>query len=325
MRTIHVILAGLICIGARAAAPEYPVHRPACPVTLDGDIEGDPAWAAIPAMIGFSVLGGSYTHTKQTVAQMCADDEALYLAVTCEEPDAVALNPQVRDGGDTWGEDSLEIFLQPLPNAQVYQIGITAGGARGGFVGDPDPMGFQAATRIGSDRYTVEARFPYTLVKGVPEGTWRGNVCRNIFVDKSPGDKFTSWAPLERQFLEPDNFAYLTFELTTLTPEDADHITARINAAYRETLLRLVAEAAAMGAQYVDTLKEASADPAFGECARRLSRQWRAIDRMNRRAQTASITDMRQALAKLRALNDESYETKYKYLISKLISEAMAP
>ncbi len=322
MKPIHVLLAALISVTLHAAAPQYPIHRPPCPVTLDGEIASDPAWAAIPAMMGFSVLGGGYSHTKQTVAQLCADDEALYLAVTCEEPDAGALKPQVRDGGDTWGEDSLEIFLQPLPNAQVYQLGITSSGARGGFTGDPDPMGFQAATRIAADQYTVEARFPYTLIKGRPEGTWRGNICRNIFTTLSPGDKFTSWAPLERQFLEPDNFACLSFTLTTLTRAEADQITEQLNAVYRDTLSRLVSEAAAMGAQYADTLREARTDETYGRRARRLSRQWRGIARINRKTQTASILDMRKALMRLQTLNDESYEVKYKYLIKKLLSEA---
>jgi len=321
MKPTRIVLVALIAVSVHAAPPEYPVHRPPCPVTLDGDIASDPAWAAIPAMTGFSVLGGGYSHAKQTVAQLCFDDEALYLAVTCEEPDAAALKPSARDGGDTWAEDSLEVFLQPLPNRQVYQLGITAGGARGGFEGDPDPTGFQVATRIEDNQYTVEARFPYALLKGVPRGTWRGNICRNIFTTLSGGDKFTSWAPLSRQFLEPDNFAYLMFKPTALTPADSARATEGLNATYREALAKLIEEAAAMGAQYLDTLNEARGDATFGARARDLTRQWRAIARIRRRAQDASILDMRGALTRLQTLNDQSYEVKYRYLISRLFSQ----
>lgn len=321
MRPALMLTTLLLAVAACAAPPEYPVYRAACAVVLDGEIASDPAWAAVPEMTGFSVLGGGYSHTKQTVAQMCYDDEALYLAVTCEEPDVAALKPVVRDGGDTWAEDSLEVFLQPLPNAQVYQIGITAGGARGGFIGDPDPLGFEAAARIGERQYTIEARFPAALVKGKLEGVWRGNICRNVFADLSGGDKFTSWAPLETQFNEPRNFASFAFQPTALTQAEAARITEQLNVPYRGTLAELISQAAAMGARYTDALKEASSDPVFGDRARRLTRQWRTIARMNRTAQTASVAEMRNALAQLKALNDESYEVKYTYLIRKLLSE----
>jgi hypothetical protein len=321
MRRALIVLSVLLALAGHSAPPQYPVHRSPCPVTVDGDIAGDPAWAAIPCMQGFSVLGGGYSFSKQTVAQLCHDDEALYLAVTCEEPDAAELKPRIRDGGDTWAEDSLELFLQPPGSIQVYQLGITAAGARGSFEGGADPSGFQAAARIGEGQYTVEARIPFGLLKAAPTGTWRGNVCRNIFTTRSGGDKFTSWAPLQRQFLEPANFAYLTLMTTTLTPAEAAQATAKLSAPYRDSLARLIAEAAATGAQYVDTLKEAAGDATFGKRARELLGQWQAIDTMRREAQAAPVPDMRRALMSLQSLNAESYQVKYEYLISKLFAD----
>jgi hypothetical protein len=321
MRPVLVLIAVLLVVAAHAAPPQYAVYRPPCAVTVDGDIAGDPAWAAVPAMQGFSVLGGGYTFSKQTVAQICHDDEAVYVAVTCEEPDAKELKPQVRDGGDTWAEDSLELFFQPPGSVQAYQLGITAGGARGAFEGGADPRGFQAAARIGDGQYTVEARIPCSLLKGTAAGTWRGNVCRNIFTVRSGGDKFTSWAPLQKQFLEPANFAYLTLMPGALTAAEAARATAQLNAPYREALAKLISAAAATGGQYVPTLREASTDATFGERARALLAKWEAIEQVNRTAQTAPVGDMRRALMDLQALNADSYQVKYEYLISKLFAD----
>lgn len=320
---VILLLVALAVTAAVAAPPTYPVYRAAGPVTVDGVVKGDPAWAGIPSMTGFSVLGAGYSHSKQTVAQVCWDDEALYLAVTCEEPDAAQLKPTIRDGGDTWAEDSLEIFLHPLPLPQVYQFGITAGGARGGFEGNPDPTKFQAAAKIGEKQYVIEARFPYSLLKGTPQagGTWRGNICRNIFTTTSGGDKFTSWAPLQSRFLEPENFAFLKFDAGTPSVAEAAAMTEELNAPYRAVLATQIAEAAALGVDYVDTLKQASEDEKFGERARDLLREWRQIERLNREAQQASILDMRVALMRLQVLNVQSYEVKYQYLIYRLLSQ----
>lgn len=309
--------------GAQAAPPTYPVHRLACPVTIDGVVQGDAAWEGVPSMTGFFVLGNGYTNSKQTVARLAWDEEALYVGVVCEEPDAAKLKPSSRDGGDTWAEDSLEIFIHPLPAPQVYQFGVTAGGARGGFEGNPDPLKFQAAAKIEDKHYTIEARFPYTMFPGKPEAgkAWAGNICRNIFTAQSGGDKFTSWAPLESRFLEPQNFAVLNFQAGTLTPAEAMKVTEQLNAAYRGTLVSQVREAGKLGADYVATLKEAAGDAKFGAQAQALLKEWQRIEQINREAERANILDMRAALMKLQELNRDSYDVKYKYLIYRLLAE----
>jgi hypothetical protein len=314
----------LLVLPALAAPPTYPCHRPAVAPVVDGDVAGDPAWQTIPSATGFSVLGDGYTSAKQTVARLCWTDAGLFIAVVCEEPDAKLLKPAVFDGGDTWAEDSLEIFIQPKAGNDAFQFGITAGGAKGGFEGNPDITKMKAAAQIGADSYSVEALIPWGVVNAaLPRdgAQWRGNICRNIFTTKSGGDKFTSWAPLQSRFLEPDNFAFLVFRAACLTPEAAAQVTEQLNAPYRKTLLAEVAAATAQFADYREGLEAAIADEKYGEQARTLLRDWRDLERLGRQADQADILQMRAALTKLALLNRDSYNVKYGYLIRRLLQE----
>ena len=318
-RTLLLLVLLLPAVAAQAVGLTYPIYKAPSAPLMTGDIQADPAWQAIPASTGFSVLGNGYTYVKQTTARMLWDDQALYIGVVCEEPDAAQLKPQVHDFGDTWTEDSLELFI--MPALQAYQIAVTAGGAKGGFEGGPDVSKVTAAAKIGKDFYSIEVRIPFTVVKGNPKAgdQWRGEVCRNIFT--GAGDKFTSWSPLKSRFLEPDNFAILSFKDEVLSPAQAAQITEQLNAPYRGTLTAQIKAAAGEGAQYQDALKQAQNDPKFGEQAGQLLEQWQNIAHLNEQASRAGILDLRQALMKLQMLNDQSYQVKYKFLIEKLLTE----
>jgi len=116
MRThLALTIALLGCVAAGAAPLSYPVFRTPAAVVIDGEVKQDAAWQGAPSVTGFSKLGGGYTNAKQSAAQMLWDDKGLYIAVVCEEPDAALLKPVVRDYGDTWAEDSLEIFRSRRP------------------------------------------------------------------------------------------------------------------------------------------------------------------------------------------------------------------
>ena len=306
-----------------AAPPTYPCHRPATAPVVDGDVAGDPAWQTIPSVTGFSVLGNGYTYAKQTAAQLCWTDAGLFIAVVCEEPDAKLLKPQAFDGGDTWAEDSIEIFIQPKRNADTYQFAITAGGAKGGFEGHPDITKMKAAAKIGADSYSLEACIPWVVVRATPKAgdKWFGDICRNIFTTKSGGDKFTCWAPLQSRFFEPENFASLVFTDATLTDVKAAQLTEELNSAYRGTLLKQVGQAIKNFGEYREGLTAAAQDAKYGAKAQALLADWQRFEAINREADKAGILEMREALMKLEALNRESYDVKYGFLIYKLLRE----
>jgi hypothetical protein len=270
---------------------------------------------------GFSVLGDGYATAKQSTARLLWDDQGLYVSVVCEEPDAALLKPTVRDYGDTWLEDSVEVFLQPAQ--QVYQFGVTAGAAKGAAEGGPEIARITAATRIGTDSYSVEVLVPAAVLKAtIRDGdTWRGEICRNIFTVRSGGDKFTSWTPLQSRFLEPENFATLRFSGEEASVARAAAVAEQLNAPYRQTLVAQVRDAAEQGRQYRDALGEASGDASFGEAARKLLDEWGRIATLAAAGEAADAVEMRALLTRLRGLGDQSYRVKYKYLINKLLSE----
>ena len=318
------LLLVLLALPALAAPPTYPCYRPTVAPVIDGDVAGDPGWQSIPSATGFSVLGNGYAVAKQTAARLCWTDAGLYIGVVCEEPDARLLKPQAFDGGDTWAEDSLEIFIQPKGSGDAFQFGVTPSGAKGGFEGHPDITKVKAAGQIGADSYSVEMFIPWAVVSATLPGAgdkWRGDVCRNIFTTKSGGDKFTCWAPLQSRFLEPDNFATIAFQAASLSPDEVGKITEQLNAPYRQLLVQQVAAATAQYAAYREGLQAAVGDEKYGEQARQLMHDWRNLERLGRDAEQADILQMRAALVKLGQLNRDSYEVKYQCLIRQLLRE----
>lgn len=318
---MRLALAFLAGSAFAAATLEYPVLRTAVPVTVDGQVQGDPAWRAAPQVTGFCVLGNGYTKAKQTVVQMLWDDQGLYVAAVCEEPDAARLKPAVRDYGETWAEDSLEIFLQPA--GQVYQIGVTAGGAKGAGEGGPDLGRITAAATIAADSYSIEVRVPAAVLKAVIRGgeRWRGEVCRNTFTVHSGGDRFTSWTPLESRFLEPEHFAVLAFRDEAASAATATAATETLNAAYRQALQEQVRAAAAQGEQYRQALRQAAEDGTFGEAARALLADWDRLAVLSQASEAVGTPQMRASVNRLQELNRQSYTVQYKYLIRKLLRD----
>ncbi len=325
--TAHgLLLMLLLAFCAAASGAErmsYPCYRaPVAPV-MDGVIVSDPAWERVPAATGFSKLGDGYTDAKQTYVQACWDDQAFYVGVTCEEPDVARMELRVRDGGDTWLDDGVEIFLQPGGSRQVTQFVVTAGGARGGYEGAPNILRYQVAAHAGQDDYSLEIRVPFELlgVSPKPGDRWRGNFCRNIWTTESGGDKFTSWAPLTARFLEPEHFAAIEFLGSPPDPSRAAAIGDRLNRRYRADLSRRLKAAAASSPEYAPALAEASKHPRFRSSAMDLRRRWRQLERVQRQADSAPLPELRRILKGAASLSEESENLKYAYLTAVVLGD----
>ncbi|OGV66957.1 MAG: hypothetical protein A3K19_03525 [Lentisphaerae bacterium RIFOXYB12_FULL_65_16] len=327
MKRIVALVAGLVsaaCLAQTASLPSYPCHRTAQPPQIDGQVAGDPAWQTVPGASGFRALGGSFATAKQTTVQACWDNDAIYIAFTCEEPDAKELKPTVKDGGPVWTEDGVEVFLQPKGDGQVYQLGVTSGGARGAGEGQPDIAPCSAAAKIAETSYSLEVRIPFKVLGcGAPRPgeTWRGTFCRNIYATTSGGDKYSNWSPLQNRFLEPQNFGTLSFVEKALPAAEVAVATEELNREYRLTLLGKVRDAYAAGKGYTPALEEAVKHDEFRKQALGLLAEWQKIEQLNRDAERAPVLDLRRSLSGLEKLVQQSYETKYSYLIDKLLAE----
>ncbi|NCO38573.1 MAG: hypothetical protein COZ06_22600 [Armatimonadetes bacterium CG_4_10_14_3_um_filter_66_18] len=317
------LMALLLVLPLAAAPATYPCYQPTAAPVIDGNVESDPAWTNIPRVTGFAKLGGGYAVAKQTVVQACWDDQALYVAMVCEDPDAAQLKPTVRDGGPFWEEDGAEIFVQPDADKPVSQLGVTAGGAKGGFEGFPDFTKLHVGASIGKDAYSLEARIPFDVLRATPQvgDRWRGNFCRNTYTTASGGDKFTCWAPLKTRFLEPENYAVLSFRGPAPEAATATRIGEQLNGAYRKHLLGRLVSAVAQGKEYFGALDEASRDQQFGADAAALRARWREMEALIRQAGSAPLPELRRTIVGADALAKASYDVKYAYLIAKLFPD----
>lgn len=312
------------CPTAGGQDNSYLCHTVAKAPDIDGNVTEDPVWQPIAGVTGFFSLGGGYTIAKQSTAKFCWDTEALFVAVICEEPDAATFKPLVKDWGWTWTEDGIEVFLQPGGSGQVYQFGVTAGGAKGSGESSPDIDKCTAAARIVNDSYSTEIRIPYSVLNTTPPrdgDTWRGTVCRNIMTTLSGGDKFTSWSRLEKRFLEPHHFAVITF--TDQTPDAAKTLSLQkaINHNYRDELVKTVRTAAAQATEHTDGLRNAATGGRFSHKAKDLLNQWTQITTMSRQTDVAPAFEMRRALLNIRTLAEASHEVTYKHLLDQLFDE----
>lgn len=322
--SLVLLIPALFCATASGAERlSYPCYRAPVAPAMDGVITGDPAWEPIPNVTGFHRLGAGYTDAKQTYARACWDDQAFYVGMTCEEPDVARMTLQVRDGGDTWLDDGVEIFLQPTGSRRATQFVVTAAGARGGYEGAPNILQYQAAAHAGPDFYSLEIRIPFDLlgVSPRPGDRWQGNFCRNIWTTYSGGDKFTTWAPLQSRFLEPEHFAII--ELLGEVPELAQALATgdRLNRGYRADLAGRLQVAAARSDEYRPALTEASGHPRYRSPARRLLRRWRELDRTLERADTVPLPELRGILKGADALIQDSYDLKYAYLTAIVLGD----
>jgi hypothetical protein len=210
-------------------------------VTLDGKLN-EPAWAALPSEeLGEIGLGELREPTRFRLGW---DDTSLYFAFECQWSNLPPFEPDVKGrDGSAWGQECLEIFLDPFGNRERYYhvifnpIPNSCYDARYGFVDDPisplygkeDPTwngDWQYAARIDREKKTwsAEVRIPFAAL-GVeapkPGNTWCLNLGRENYVP-NPATNFRGspkfielslWSPnLEaRSFGTPAAFGELVF------------------------------------------------------------------------------------------------------------------
>ncbi|NOZ20590.1 MAG: hypothetical protein GXP25_05810 [Planctomycetes bacterium] len=319
--TAFVCLVSIPASGAPAGRSSYDVYRmPAAP-KIDGEVRGDPAWKTIPAVSGFHALGGGYTVAKQSTAQAGWTDDALYLAMVCEEPDIALIKDQLKDGDPLWKDNGVEIFIQLPGKPGVLQCCVNTIGAHAMGEGELDIAKWQAAAKKGKDCWSLEVKIPFAALEVTPAAgaAWRGAFCRNIWEYTSGGDKFTTWPELKSRFREPESFAVWTFRDKSLSAEEAGRFTAKINAAYRRHLARQVKELAKAGAKYQGPIAKAAAAQQFKAEAQKLQDAWTRIATLAQDAKNAPLPEIRRFIAQAKDLKQRSYEIKYRYLIEKLL------
>ncbi|MFA6666723.1 MAG: sugar-binding protein [Armatimonadota bacterium] len=233
---LFIAITGLCAAGEQKV---YTAYKLSHPIMLDGTISSS-AWQQTIEAVGFKILGSKSKGlaTKQTGFRIAWDEEALYVAVRCEEPDMPKIQSKRKDGEALWGDDSIEIFLCPKYPAYDQLIVNTIGSKT--WVNAVRNWAV-AASRT-QDSWTAEIRIPFAELGAVPKDgdTWRFNIARNILTYDSGGERFSAWADVLTRFAEVENFAYLRFSKLTISPDKA----AAANCESRMAIMRPAQESA---------------------------------------------------------------------------------
>ncbi|MGD9494853.1 MAG: sugar-binding protein [Armatimonadota bacterium] len=187
------------------------------PPVIDGHRD-DLAWqlaTELEPFIGTFGAGGVVQAT--TVAHVAWDDEALYVAVRCMEPDmdALELVGSKRDD-DVWLGDSIDLFVQRAAGEPYFHVIVNPANVVWDAMhtdGDTDTSwspDSRTATLMGDGFWNVEIALPWAAMGWqAPERgeSLRANICRQ----RRPGGELSSWSQVVTGFVEPGSFGMWEF------------------------------------------------------------------------------------------------------------------
>ncbi|MCE5241121.1 hypothetical protein LLH23_21875 [bacterium] len=272
---LALLLTATVCLGD--GLPQVQVGKTATPPRLDGKLD-DACWGRAALVTPFLLNNGGGPATQQTVGRLCWDDRALYLAFECAERALVPETQQshllkqritAHDGG-VFGDESLEIFLQPGGSGAYYQFAANMLGTRYESRGTDASFNgaWETAASTGRDAWVLEVAIPFASV-GVavkPGDKWNLNLCRN----ENPCNEHSTWSGLQGAYHTPEQFGVMVLADTTAPVRLAN--VASLGAAATALRLDLAENSPAVAALVVlkgDTRRQAKAAAPAG--ARTLS------------------------------------------------------
>jgi len=182
------------------------------PPVIDGNRD-DLAWMLATELEPFIARFASTEELQgTTLAHVAYDDDALYIAVRCQEPqmDALEVVGSRRDD-DVWLGDSIDLFVQrgedePFYHVIVNPANVVWDAVHDTEIGDTswDPP-VETATLMGDGFWNVEIALPWAAMdwEAPARGeTLRANICRQ----RRPQRELSSWSQVVTGFVEPGSF-----------------------------------------------------------------------------------------------------------------------
>jgi hypothetical protein len=179
----------------------------------------DACWSEAPLVSGFVLYNEPTTVEVQTAFRVTYDADRLYFGVQCAEPraDDLGLRKTARDNHDMFGDETVEIFIEPEhDHANYFQLAFSVGGGvwdsrKSATVWNAD---LEFATQVGAGQWSLEVALPWADVESTPaQGKVVGfNVCRDRHM--GPTREWTNWAQMKANFHDPERFAHLVLSPT---------------------------------------------------------------------------------------------------------------
>ena len=236
MRTSYAIaiLTAVLAQPSRlsAGAPVAPAVPPTAtavptevPPAVDGDVIGDPAWAAAPVLVDFwqTAPAEGAPASEKTEVRILYTRDTLYFGVVCrdDDPSGIVVNGSRRDDPldetdafrialDTYRDRQNGFVFGTNPAGLEFDGQFTNEGQGGGSSGGPGAAGgsltgfnknwdgaWTVRTRTGDFGWSAEFAIPFrTLRYRAGDGGWGLNLQRNV----RRRNESAYWAPLPRQY-----------------------------------------------------------------------------------------------------------------------------
>ena len=208
----------IVAVGVFAAQGD--VVRATSAVAVDGKLDErawkDAQWERQFRRLAIHESMGAFS--RPTEFAIVHDGRTLYVGVRCRETDFSRMTPP-RDVG-LWGcPDTVEFFFSPTGNFfDHYHFAVSPESTKryvafcseGGDI-QPDPYApvWQSAFGREKDGWTVELAIPLSAFYMTRNADWKGEWLMNVArtLPARPECELATWAPLERVFNEPKNFA----------------------------------------------------------------------------------------------------------------------
>ena len=199
------------------------------PPTLDGDVLGDPVWAAVEPVSGFrqSAPDEGQPATERTEVRVLFTDDTIYFGIVCydEDPSGIIVSDSRRDSSmnnadsfqmvlDTFSDRQNGFVFGTTPAGQEYDGQVTDegggrslfGGGGGGGFSRGSGGGFnlnwdgawQVRTSTSDVGWSAEFAIPFRTIRfpARENQSWGVNFQRNI----RRRNETAFWAPLPRQY-----------------------------------------------------------------------------------------------------------------------------
>jgi len=190
----------------RAAPPAVQAVYVETPPTIDGQLD-DPCWSQAARLEGFFLPGLEQEVPEQTIALICADDEAVYAAVICHDrtPDDIVAT-ETRRNGEIWNDDWVELGLDPWhAHQEMYFFTVT-------------PRGTQCEYIPGGSATKIEWRGDWTAAASRTADGWQAEIAIPFSILRYPPGQDTFGFTIARHFAEERLFCIHPDMGTTYDP-----------------------------------------------------------------------------------------------------------